>query len=223
MTDQVRAAWERIETGLLRVLPESVSRLEEPADDAAIDIVQAELGLALPADFRASLLIHNGTSWGMPQPLPMDQLYSAEEIVEATQMWRDNADDDSDFHDPGKLAYYIDHGMLRVDGPVHRLMGGEGRIVVATMNGDVWWLLDLDPAPGGTPGQVIRVDIECAEWDVLAPSWTELLLRYARDLERFPESELSIEPDLGPACEWGQGGSERPAWLAGVSPVDPYA
>ncbi|MFG2089706.1 MULTISPECIES: hypothetical protein [unclassified Spirillospora] len=24
------------------------------------------------------------------------------------------------------------------------------------------WLLDFDPAPGGTPGQVVRVDVECA-------------------------------------------------------------
>ncbi|MEU4561065.1 SMI1/KNR4 family protein [Actinoplanes sp. NPDC023936] len=220
MTGRVGAAWERIEDGLRRVLPDSVRHLEGPAADAAIDIAEDELGLTLPADFRASLRIHNGTSWRMPHPLPMDHLYSAEEIVEATRMWRDNADDDPDYHDPGRLAYLIDRGMLRIGGPVHHLMGADGRIVVATMNGDVWWLLDLDPAPGGTPGQVIRVDIECAEWDVLAPSWEELLLRYARDLE----NGLEIDPHVGPACEWGEGsGSERPAWLAGVEAVDPYA
>lgn len=27
---------------------------------------------------------------------------------------------------------------------------------------------DLAPAPGGTPGQAVRVDVECGLWDVLA-------------------------------------------------------
>jgi hypothetical protein len=63
------------------------------------------------------------------------------------------------------------------------------------------------PLPGGTPGQVVRVDVECASWDVLAPSWTQLLVRYAEDLELFAadpdNSTLEIDDHRGLACEWG--------------------
>jgi hypothetical protein len=76
---------------------------------------------------------------------------------------------------------------------------------------------------------VVRVDVECSSWDVLAPSWTQLLVRYAEDLELFaadPDSStLVIDQDLGPECEWGTTpdlGRMRPAWLQDVEPRNPY-
>jgi cell wall assembly regulator SMI1 len=72
-------------------------------------------------------------------------------------------------------------------------------VVVGDLNGDVHWLLDH--------GQVVRVDVECDQWDVLAPSWTALLHRYAEDLELYAadpaSSSLEIDEGLGPAGEWG--------------------
>ena len=75
---------------------------------------------------------------------------------------------------------------------------------------------------------MVREDIECGQWDVLAPSWRDLLLRYAADLESYaadPQgSPLDIDRDAGPACEWGlAAGTEavRPDWLRGVRPRDP--
>ncbi|NUR73718.1 MAG: transcriptional regulator [Hamadaea sp.] len=225
----VAEAWARIEAALLRVLPEAVPSLRPPASDEAIDAVEATLGLPLPPDFRASLRIHDGTGGNTPSAVPLDSLYSAEEIVEATQMWRDNSDDDPLWTDPGVLAHQIDDKSIRVSGPVRPTLTGENRIAVGTMNGDVWWLLDLDPPRGGTPGQVFRVDPECGTWDVLAPSWTGLLLRYADDLERFAAdpstSTLDIKGHAGPACEWGEQPDAvgvRPDWLRDVAPRDPY-
>ena len=89
------------------------------------------------------------------------------------------------------------------------------------MNGDVYWLLDLDPPPGGTPGQVVRVDPECQRWDVLAPSWTRLLDRYADDLGN---GAVPVHPSVGPECEWGIPAGERstrPDWLRGVEAREP--
>ncbi|MGH3657613.1 MAG: hypothetical protein ACRDUA_13230 [Micromonosporaceae bacterium] len=121
-------------------------------------------------------------------------------------MWRDNFAPDLAFDDPG-VAHLVDREMICPNGPVRPIVGSTGAVVVGDMNGDVHWLLDFDPAPGGTPGQVVRVDVECSSWDVLAPSWTQLLVRYAEDLELFaadPDSStLVIDQDLGPECEWG--------------------
>lgn len=77
---------------------------------------------------------------------------------------------------------------------------------------------------------MVRVDVECASWDVLAPSWTQLLVRYAEDLELFaadPDNSTLEIDDLGPAREWGGSTPSdplgvRPAWLLDVHARDPY-
>jgi len=230
LADQgVADAWARIETGLSRVLPASLPRLTAPAQVQAIDAVEAALGVALPPDFRASLRIHNGTAWGLPSPVPLDCLYDVDEIVEWTTTWRTTMDADPVFDDPRVWAYLVDTKRIHLNGPVRPTLSAAGRVCVGTMNGDVHWFLDLDPPPGGTPGQVIRVDPECTAWDVLAPSWEQLLIRYAEDLELYaadPESSgLEIAPEAGPECEWGSPrgvSGTRPAWLQEVEALNPY-
>jgi cell wall assembly regulator SMI1 len=228
--ESVDVAWKRVEAGLGLVLPASRAHLSPPADAAAIDAVEAALGVALPPDFRRSLTIHNGTAWGTPSPVPLDHLYDTDGLVETTRMWRDNYAADPVFDDPRVWAHQVDRGNMGLSGPVRPIVGAAAAVVVGDMNGDVWWFLDLDPAPGGTPGQVVRVDVECASWAVLAPSWTRVLSRYADDLERFAtdpaSSTLVIEDGLGPACEWGSvptaSWSIRPAWLRDVPALDPH-
>ncbi|MGC4897149.1 SMI1/KNR4 family protein [Micromonospora sp. DT31] len=219
----VASAWARIEAGLSRVLPESLPLLAPPAGEPAIDAVEAALGVTLPPDFRESLRVHDGTGWGLPSPVPLDHLYDTGGIVEATRMWRENADPDAD--GPAAWAHLVDTNHLSLAGPVRPAIGGPGHVMVGDMNGDVRWFLDFDPAPGGTSGQVVRVDIECGQWGVLAPSWRDLLLRYATDLESYavdPDgSPLDVDPDTGPACEWGLAPDAvgvRPDWLRDVRP-----
>lgn len=228
----VTDAWARIEAELSRLLPASLGQLAAPAEAPAIEVVQAALATVLPQDFRASLRLHNGTKqeWGHPSPVPLERLYGTDEIVEATRMWRDSYGPDPVFDHPQVWAYMVDEGMICLNGPVRPIVGSAGSVLVGDMNGDVHWFLDFDPAPGGMPGQVVRVDVECSSWDVLAPSWRQLLVRYAADLELFaaaPDSStLEINQDFGPACEWGSTpiGSwrTRPAWLQDVEPRSPY-
>lgn len=234
--ESVARAWARIEASLSTVLPASLHQLEPPAEVEAIDAVEASLGVVLPQDFRASLRIHNGTKFvagsDQPSPVPLNYLYDTSGIVETTRMWRDNYDEDPLWHDPRVWAYLVDDGNnLFLNGPVRPIVGSAGAVLVGDMNGDVTWFLDLDPAPGGTPGQVVRVDVELSTWDVLAPSWTQLLVRYAEDLELFAtapdRSTLVIDQRCGPECEWGSTPIDspytRPAWLRDVQPLDPYA
>ncbi|MGI5520061.1 SMI1/KNR4 family protein [Micromonospora sp. CA-259024] len=233
---RVAEAWAQVEAGLSHVLPASLRQLNGPAPVQVVDAVEAALAVRLPQDFRASLRIHNGTNPGPtlpprdPSPVPLTYLCDTTKIVEMTRMWRDNHDPEPDWDDPQVWAYLVDTEMLFLNGPVRPVIGSPGAVVVGDMNGDVRWLLDFDPAPGGTPGQVVRVDVECASWDVLAPSWTQLLVRYAKDLKLFgadPDSSpLEIDHLVGPACEWASSSSDssgvRPAWLQDVQPRSPY-
>ncbi|MFI6262751.1 SMI1/KNR4 family protein [Micromonospora sp. NPDC051006] len=227
--EDVADAWARIEASLGRVLPASLGQLGAPAEAQAIDAVETALAVVLPPDVRASLRVHGGTKWGWPSPVPLDYLYDTDEIVEATRMWRTTFDPDPVFDDPRVWAYLVDRNMIQVSGPVRPTLNGADRVFVGTMNGDVHWFLDLDPPPGGTPGQVVRVDPEGTTWHVLAPSWRQLLVRYAEDLELFAtapdDSGLEIDQEAGPACEWGATADSpgiRPAWLRDVEPLNPY-
>jgi cell wall assembly regulator SMI1 len=232
----VAQAWARVEAGLGRVLAASLGRLNAPAGDRAIDAVEAALAVSLPHDFRASLRIHNGDDPGPtlpsadPSPVPLQCLYDTTLIIERTRIWRDGYDPRPNWDDPAVWAYRVDRKMLCLNAPVRPISGSPGMVVVGDTNGDVQWLLDFDPAPGGTPGQVVRVDVEGAEWDVLAASWTQLLVRYAEDLELFaadPDHSTLDISELGPACEWGGARPSdpwgvRPAWLRDVQARDPY-
>lgn len=233
---QAAAAWARVEAALGRVLADSLEQLNPPATAEATAALQTASAVPLPADFLASLRVHNGTHTGLASPssarspVPLEYLYDTGRIIEHTRMWHDGYGPQPNWDDPQVWAYLVDHGGLRLNGPVRPVVGSPDTVVVGDMNGDVLWLLDLAPAPGGTPGQVVRVDVECAAWDVLAPSWTQLLLRYAEDLERFAAdpatSTLDID-ELGPACEWVGGrppapAGARTAWLRDVQSRDPY-
>lgn len=224
--EDISSAWARVEAALSRVLPDSLPLLAGPAEAGEIDALEATLGLRLPPDFRASLRVHNGSKFGDPSPVPLDYLFNTGDIAEMTRAW--HSDEDPDLDDPPVMACLIDEGMIHVNGPVRPTSSLTNRAVVGTMNGDVTWFIDLDPPEGGTPGQVVRLDVECGEWDVLAPSWTHLLVRYAEDLERFAadpgSSSLEIEEGRGPECEWGVDPVyklPRPAWLRDVQARQP--
>src|SRR5262245_6981962 len=108
---------------------------------------------------------------------PRFRQYDTNLIIERTRMWRDGYHPKPNWDDPQVWAYMVDREMFWLNGPVRPVIGSPGTVVVGDANGDVHWLLDFDPAPGGRPGQVVRVDVELASWDVLAPSWTQLLVR----------------------------------------------
>lgn len=158
----------------------------------------------------------------------MDYFCDTEQIVEQTGWCAQ--DPDPVWDRPEVWAHQVDHKEIWLHGPVRPTMAQAGRVLVGTMNGDVNWFLDLEPPLGGTPGQVIAVDIESATWEVVASSWRELLVRYADDLEQFridpASSALEIDSEVGPGCEWRRThgpASVRPVFLQDVRAQDPHA
>ena len=56
----MKDVWHRIETALERIHPTLSEDLNGPADAATLARTEAALGIALPEDYRASALIHDG-------------------------------------------------------------------------------------------------------------------------------------------------------------------
>ena len=74
------------------------------------------------------------------------------------------------------------------------------------MNGRVLWMLDFAPPAGGTPGQVIRVDVECLDWQVVAPSFGVFLEGYVDALEN---DDLAFSQGAAFKLAWEKAASRK--------------
>lgn len=189
--------WKRLSAYAARHAPAMTSELRGPASDEDLAVL-AELGLELPSALIESLRIHDGEdddSWGALLA-GGGCLLSAKAICERYRMLGETlvGFDHQDLCHPLEEAVGI--------GPVRTLNHSPSWLPIIDLNGDVLWYIDLDPAPGGVPGQIIRVDLESNEWLVCADSleafWTHYLAalesRRIRSKEGKPEAELCWPP-----------------------------
>jgi cell wall assembly regulator SMI1 len=82
--------WNWIEAWLQIAAPESLVHLSPGATEQQLQAVEAGLGLSLPADLKASWVLHNGTAdfffggWGF---LTLEQMLAAYRAERAFQEW----------------------------------------------------------------------------------------------------------------------------------------
>lgn len=148
--------------------------LRPPADEAAIDAAERRLGLSLPADYRASMSVHDGQEdqpdivW-LPHATRLGSLASLCKCWEQERSAYDT--------DPQRMDWLDKSGRTR---QVHF---HPKQIPIA---GSAFWdydrlLLDFIPGPNGRPGQVIaRADIELF---YVCESLSSLLEKTVRGLE----------------------------------------
>lgn len=171
---ELLSLWTHLEACFARAMPGRSLSLRPPTDEAAIDAAEHRLGLSLPADYRASLLVHDGQEddpeivW-----LPYaSRLGSIESVVSCWQQDRPAYDSD-----PQRMDWLDKAGRTR---QVHF---HPKQIPIA---GSAFWdydrlLLDFVPGELGTPGQVIaRADIELF---YVCESLSSLLEQTVRGLE----------------------------------------
>ncbi|HTH74718.1 MAG TPA: SMI1/KNR4 family protein [Trinickia sp.] len=167
----VAQSWSHLDEWLQRtpeVVPEG---FKPPAHDDDIQVLEGALGVKLPVDFVASLKIHNGqasrhhASWGG------ECLLDVKGILSEWSCWRDlvasgdfegmSSDPDSGVKDDWFNTRWIP---FTTDGMGNGLC------------------LDLDPAPGGTAGQVIRIWHDDERRERLALSFEQWLDRAVKEL-----------------------------------------
>lgn len=166
------AIWRRIDDQLAALIPDVLERLGSlppGAGEGEIARLEGVLGFRLPEDVRQSYAIHDGTG---SRTLYDYGLSDSEEIAGNWAMMRELLEggefDDSD---------------AKPRGPI-RARWWDTKWVPITDNGSGNHIcLDLDPAEGGTPGQLIDWDHERGPTHVVAPGLRAYLERFASDLE----------------------------------------
>ena len=155
-------------------------RLRPGATEKAIADAEKKMKLTFPADFRASLLLHDGqerkaadddseTSTLFEWMPGSGALAPLSAIV---AQWKDERDNDEDDDEPA------------IEGGVYNVMTHPRRIPIA---GTRWWdgdntYLDLHPAPKGTAGQLITFTSEC-DVALLGTSFRAALESYVQALD----------------------------------------
>ena len=169
--------WQRIEAVLRATAPE-LCDLSDGASVGEIAAVEARLGFALPTDIRESYAVHNGSGGACILPQ-----YYADQVNGVNLLSLEEAECDR-----GIWIDLLDGGAFegneaRPEGPVKAEWWNRRWLPITSDGGGNSLCIDLDPAPGGTVGQVIDHDHETGPSVVVANSFRAFLEGYAADLE----------------------------------------
>lgn len=197
----VGASWQRIEAWLQANAPHIYESLQPGASDEEIADVEGKLGMKLPDDVKESYRIHNGQNDdavnGMfpapPSPYGFEPGYLLHEVMGIYGEWDEwkelveggDFDGDKSEPQPGIRDNWFHLGWL----PFTTNGGGDSHCI------------DLDPAPGGTHGQIITMNHEMGERQLIAPSFGAWLQQLADDMEAgrciIEDGDVSMKCDNG--------------------------
>lgn len=172
------AYWIRFENWLTQHAPALSTVLLPGAAAAEIEKLESVIGKKLPEDFVQFYMVHNGQleedNWeGL---IDTEQLITIDTIIDNVKRGREWIDNRDQEDEDGPVCSDPDEGIK-----------------------DHWWnpywipftfdgfgnciCIDLDPAPGGHYGQVIRMLQDDPERELYAPSFEEFIAHYIADLE----------------------------------------
>lgn len=163
--------WDRIHQGFSIHAPNLISYLQPGASEEEIKHTEKLLGIQFPEDVYASYRIHNGMigSPGFINNWP--EFYSLSSIYEQWDCWRDLLEAGEFFEDQSDPK-----------GPIKTDWWNIKWIPILGNRGGDHCCLDLDPPPDGQLGQIITMWHDVGAEEVIAPSFKELLVALAADL-----------------------------------------
>ncbi|MCC2672277.1 MAG: glucan synthase 1-related protein [Armatimonadetes bacterium] len=175
----VEQTWKRLEKWLRKHAPAVQKSLGKPATEEAIQAVERTIGQSLPADFRASLALHNGQAKDLTLVPPVESgdagysLLPLDRIAYEWTVWKELLDG-GDFEG---LSGGSDAG-IRDD------WWNPGWISVSTNGGGDSHCVDLSPAAGGVSGQVITMFHDESKRERVATGFAAWLAALADELEQ---------------------------------------
>jgi cell wall assembly regulator SMI1 len=168
----VAQPWRRIEAWLQKHTPKIHADLREPATDEDFEDAQDVLSVELPDELVDSYRVHNGQT-GMANPVAGDwQLLSLAGVASQWKIQK-KLDDKGTFADT----------KTKTIGPIRPTWWNNRWIPFAYNGSGGLTCVDLDPADGGTVGQVVVYIHDREERRCIAKGLTEWLERLADDLE----------------------------------------
>jgi cell wall assembly regulator SMI1 len=173
----IAESWRRIENWLRAHDPGTLATLRPGATPEALAATEAALGVALPDDLRASILLHDGqerstTTQALPALIEGVEFLSLDEMRVQWAIWQELLAD-------GEFDRVTSDASAGV-----RPDWWNARWIPLTYDGSGnHYCADLDPAPGGTAGQIITMWHDEATRALIVPSFGAWLAAFAADLD----------------------------------------
>ncbi len=172
--EAVAQAWVRIEAWMQKNAPAVFATLKPGATDTELEALQVALGVTLPTDMAASYRIHNGAGDDLSVSFGgWYDFFDLDRILDEWTVWKELLDggefegEASEPKDSGIRPDWWNAAWIPITGD-----GGGNHLCV-----------DLAPAGGGTVGQIITMWHDDTDRELIAPSFTALLQKWADDLE----------------------------------------
>ncbi|WP_437723469.1 SMI1/KNR4 family protein [Sorangium sp. So ce861] len=170
----MRRAWKRIGAWLAAHAPPIAADLAPPATDEQIARLETAIGVALPDELAASLRVHDGQGPYCGNPaLGYWVALSCAAIAELWAEYGRRIADGSPLHDKGVIA----------DPGVRPRWWHERWIPIATDDIGDSLVVDVDPAPGGAVGQIVRYRHDAETRRLESPSLATWMGQLADEME----------------------------------------
>jgi cell wall assembly regulator SMI1 len=166
----MEAVWARIEAWFRWHAPDVLDEFRPPALNRHINHLENTTGVRLPADLERSYKVHDG-SWCL-RMFPRGNLLGVQGVEEEWLKWREVLES-GDLTDMSAAP----------EGPIKPVHWNTRWLPLTTNGGGSHYCADLDPAPGGSVGQIIWFHRTDGPVIVIASGFAEWLGRYAADLE----------------------------------------
>jgi len=165
----MKDVWERIEKWFRAHVPNVLEDLYEGASDNDIKALEAQWGVVLPNDLRASLQIYDGED-GLHSIAAPWLLFSLRQMALEVKDMRAFAQNQTDT------------GEMEARGPVKSMLWNSAWVPFAGDGSGNLLCVDLDPEPAGHRGQVIQWAADPPFIAVVAESFRAWLIQFADEL-----------------------------------------
>ncbi len=176
-------SWQALHSWFGEHQPAATGGLRKPASEAELDAFSEAIGIELPDEHRALYRLADGSDLDIPSILDDGHwFFPLEEALNHFNTMKGFADA-KPLDDFARWREEIEDTVITVEGPVKPHLFSIHWIPLSSSNGDVHRYIDLDPAPGGSVGQVIEVYPEACSHRVLANGIAEYLADYVEGLQ----------------------------------------
>ena len=179
-TGDVTARWTTIAEWLRAEHPRALAQFNPPATDEAIAAAEKAIGHRLPDDYKQFLRIHDGQV-GLAPMVGFGSLLPIKEVADAkSNIIGEETPVDAGGVGPGIRAVDYSHGWV----PISRSPRGRDYLCI-----------DLDPAPGGTRGQIVEYVVDSDVRPLVAKSFADLLSKYFEQVQTGEIDLTEVDED----------------------------
>ncbi|WP_160714365.1 SMI1/KNR4 family protein [Chitinophaga solisilvae] len=169
--------WTRWENWMKQYAPKLLTILNSGVSQEVLESLEKLIGKAMPDDFKAFYVVHNGQQRVRTGLVDADQLLPVEDIIEKWHYWQD-------LLDAGTFQYNGEPIASEPDTGIRNNWWNPLWIPITSDGFGNYHCIDLDPAPEGTYGQIITLWHDDGHREIIAPSFREWIAQYLDAVER---------------------------------------